>query len=193
MSISVNDIKQLREQTGAGMMDCKEALTESNGDFDKAVVFLRKKGLAGIRERDSKAATEGVIGNYIHTGGKIGVMVEINCETDFVAKSPDFHEFAKNVAMHIAASNPGWIKREDVPQDIVDREKEIILPSLAGKPENMLDKIMQGKLGKFYKEVCLMEQVYVKDPSMTVSDLLGEIASKVGEKIIITKFVRFAV
>jgi len=193
MGISVNDIRELREKTGAGMMDCKEALKESNGNVEKAIVFLRKRGLAEIKERSSKKASEGTVGNYIHAGGKIGVMVEINCETDFVAKGDDFQRFAKDVAMHIAATNPLWVTREEVPPEIIEREKEVFADSLKGKPEQVVEKIVEGKLNKFYKETCLMEQMFVKDTNITITDLLGDLATKIGEKLVVKRFTRYVV
>lgn len=191
MTFTLTNIQELRKKTGAGVMDCKEALTESNGNLEQAVVVLRKKGLADIGERDHKAASEGMVGHYIHAGGKIGVLVEVNCETDFVAKSDDFKQFAKDLAMHIAASNPKWITRNDVPQEVLDREKGIIEPTLLNKPPAIAEKMMTGKLNKVFKEVCLMEQAFVKNPDITISDLLGELAVKIGEKIVIKRFVRF--
>lgn len=188
-------VKQLREKTGAGMMDCKEALTECAGDIEKAVDFLRKKGLATAAKRAGRATTEGIIQSYIHMGGKIGVLVEVNCETDFVAKTDDFREFARNIAMHIAASNPVGITPEDVPQNVVEREMEIYRAQVLemGKPEKMVDKIAEGKLNKFFKESCLMNQPYVRDPNKTVADYLNEVIAKTGEKITIKQFSRFQI
>lgn len=176
-------------------MDCKEALAACDGDMEKAVDFLRKKGLATAAKRAGRATSEGTIQSYIHMGGKIGVMVEVNCETDFVAKTDDFIEFARNVAMHIAATNPVGIAPDDVPADIVDREKEIYRAQAleTGKPEKMLDKIIEGKLNKFYKDSCLMNQAYVRDPDKTISDYLNEVVAKTGEKITIKRFARFQV
>ena len=191
MAISVSEIRELRELTGAGMMDCKEALTECDGNVEKSVMFLRKKGLADIKKRAAKKASEGTIGYYIHAGGKIGVMVEVNCETDFVAKGDEFQSFAKNVAMHIAATNPQWISREDVPVNILDNEREFAQSNVKDKPPQIIQKIVEGKLIKFYKETCLLDQAFVKDSNITVSDLLGELASKIGEKLVIKRFSRF--
>lgn len=176
-------------------MDCKEALAACDGDMEKAVDFLRKKGLATAAKRAGRATSEGTIQSYIHMGGKIGVMVEVDCETDFVAKTDDFIEFAKNVAMHIAATSPVGITPDDVPADIVNREKEIYRAQAleTGKPEKMLDKIIEGKLNKFYKESCLMNQAYVRDPDKTISDYLNEVVAKTGEKITIKRFARFQV
>ena len=193
--ISATMVKQLREKTGAGMMDCKNALSECDGDMDQAVDFLRKKGLATAQKRAGRAMTEGIIQSYIHLGGKLGVLVEVNCETDFVARSDDFQEFAKNISMHIAASNPLGIQAEDVPEDIVDKEKEIYRAQALemGKPENVIDKIVEGKLKKFFTDNCLMNQPYVRDPDKTISDLLTELIGKIGENITIKRFVRFQI
>ena len=188
-------VKQLREKTGSGMMDCKKALTENGGDMDKAIDFLRKKGLATAAKRAGRATSEGVVQPYVHTGGKLGVMVEVNCETDFVAKSDDFQEFAKNVAMHIAATNPLGIVPEDVPEELLEREKAIYVDQAkqTGKPENVIEKIVEGKMGKFLKENCLMQQAYVRNPDITIADLLNELIAKIGENISIKRFVRFQI
>ena len=193
--ISATLVKQLREKTGAGMMDCKNALSECDGDMDKAVDFLRKKGLATAQKRAGRAMTEGTIHSYIHMGGKLGVLVEVNCETDFVARNDEFKEFAKNIAMHIAASNPLGIRPEDVPQDIVDKEREIYQAQVAemGKPANVIEKIIEGKLDKFFKDNCLLNQAYVRNPDITVSDLLNELIAKIGENITIKRFVRYQI
>ena len=192
-TISASLVKQLREKTGAGMMDCKQALTECNGDLDQAVDFLRKKGLATAQKRAGRAMTEGTVQSYIHMGGKLGVLVEVNCETDFVAKNEDFIDFARNIAMHIAASNPLGIRPEDIPEEVVNREKEIYKAQTLelGKPENVVAKIVEGKLNKFFKENCLLLQPYVRDPDITVEDLLNELIAKIGENITIRRFVRF--
>lgn len=194
-TISAAMVKQLREKTGAGMMDCKKALTDCEGDMDKAVDFLRKKGLATAAKRAGRAMSEGIVQSYIHMGGKIGVMVEVNCETDFVAKNDDFKEFAKNIAMHIAATNPLGIRPEDVPEKIVNKEKEIYREQALemGKPEKMIDKIAEGKLNKFFKDNCLLNQPYVREPNMTISDLLTEMIAKIGENITIKRFARFQI
>jgi elongation factor Ts len=193
--ISAAMVKQLRDKTGVGIMDCKEALAASEGDFEKAVAFLRKKGLATAAKRAGRATSEGVIQSYIHMGGKLGVMVEVNCETDFVAKSDDFHQFGKNVAMHIAAANPVSITAEDVPKALIDKEMEIYRDQVRqmGKPEKMIDKIAEGKLQKFFKENCLMNQAYVRDPNITIADLLNDLIAKIGENITIKRFARFQV
>ena len=195
MAISATMVKQLREKTGAGMMDCKNALSECDGDMDKAVDFLRKKGLATAQKRAGRTMTEGIIQSYIHLGGKLGVLVEVNCETDFVARNEEFQEFAKNISMHIAASNPLGIHAEDVPEDIVDKEKEIYRAQALelGKPENVIEKIVEGKLKKFFTDNCLLNQPYVKNPDITISDLLTEMIGKIGENISIKRFVRYQI
>ena len=193
--ISATMVKQLREKTGAGMMDCKNALTECDGDMEQAVDFLRKKGLATAQKRAGRAMSEGIIHSYIHLGGKLGVLVEVNCETDFVARNDDFKGFAKNIAMHIAASNPLGIQAEDIPEDVVNKEKEIYRAQALemGKPENVIDKIVEGKLKKFYTDNCLLNQPYVKDPDITISDLLTELIGKIGENLTIKRFVRYQI
>ena len=193
--INATMVKQLREKTGAGMMDCKKALQEVKGDIDKALEFLRKKGLATAQKRAGRAMTEGTIQSYIHMTGKLGVLVEVNCETDFVAKNEDFQEFAKNIAMHIAASNPLGIKPEDISEEIVENEKEIYRAQALdmGKPENILDKIIEGKLKKFYQENCLLNQPFVRDPEISVADLMNELIAKIGENITIKRFVRYQI
>lgn len=193
--ISATLVKQLREKTGAGMMDCKKALSECDGDMDKAVDFLRKKGLATAQKRAGRAMTEGTIHSYIHMGGKLGVLVEVNCETDFVARNDEFKEFAKNIAMHIAASNPLGIRPEDVPEDIVNKEREIYQAQVAemGKPANVIEKIVEGKLNKFFRDNCLLNQAYVRNPDITISDLLNDIIAKIGENITIKRFVRYQI
>ncbi len=192
MAITATMVKELREKTGVGMMDCKKALRESDGDFEKAVDFLRQKGLASAAKRAGRAASEGVIGSYIHMD-KIGVMVEINCETDFVARTDDFKGLVKDVAMHIAAANPAYLSREDIPLDQLEREKEIYRAQVENKPANVIDKIVEGKIEKFYSESCLMDQVFVKDPDgkMKIKDLIVEKIAKLGENILIRRFVRF--
>ncbi len=193
--ISATMVKALREKSGAGIMDCKEALAACDGDMEKAVDFLRKKGLATAAKRAGRATSEGTIQSYIHLGGKLGVMVEVNCETDFVAKTEAFIEFAKNLAMHVAATNPVAISQEDVPEAVLNREKEIYRAQAleTGKPEKMIDKIIEGKISKFYKENCLMNQAYVRDPDKTISDYLNEVVAKTGEKITVKRFARFQV
>ncbi len=194
-TISAAMVKELREKSGAGMMDCKAALSECDGDLEKAMDFLRAKGIATAAKRASRATSEGTVQSYIHMGGKIGVMVEVNCETDFVAKTDDFNEFAKNLAMHIAATNPVGIVPEDVPQEVVDREREVYKAQVLemGKPEQMIEKIAEGKMNKFFKENCLMNQQYVKEPDKTITDYLNETIAKTGEKITIKRFARFQI
>lgn len=193
--ISAKMVKELREKSGAGIMDCKEALSECDGDMEKAVDFLRKKGLATAAKRAGRATSEGTIQSYIHMGGKIGVLVEVNCETDFVAKTDDFTAFAKDLAMHIAATSPVGVTADDVPQTIIEREKEIYRAQALemGKPEKMIDKIVDGKLSKFFKESCLLNQAFVRDPDKTIQDVLNEVIAKTGEKIEIKRFARFQV
>ncbi|MFC1830328.1 translation elongation factor Ts [Thermodesulfobacteriota bacterium] len=189
-AVSAGMVKQLREKTGAGIMDCKEALSECEGDIEKATDFL---SLATAAKRAGRAMSEGVIQSYIHMGGKLGVLVEINCETDFVAKNEDFQEFAKNIAMHIAATNPVGISPEDVPEEVIEKEKEIYRAQVLemGKPENIIGKIVEGKMKKFYNENCLLNQAYVRDPDISITDLLNEMIAKIGENITIKRFVRY--
>lgn len=193
MEISAAMVKELRTKTGAGMMDCKEALAAVDGDFEKAIDFLRKKGLSAATKRSSKAAKDGTIASYIHMGGKIGVMVEINCETDFVAKTADFQTMARDIAMHIAASNPLCVRPEEVPEVTMEREKEIYRSQLREekKPEKIWDKIIEGKLKKYYEDICLTEQKFVKNQDITVGTLLSNMIAKTGENIIIRRFARF--
>ncbi|MCB1155104.1 MAG: translation elongation factor Ts [Deltaproteobacteria bacterium] len=195
MSVTAEKVKELRERTGVGMMDCKKALTETNGDFDAAVDYLRKRGLAKAAKRAEREAAEGIVASYIHTGAKIGVMVEINCETDFVAKSDDFMAFGRNLAMHIAAVNPRWVKSEDVPEDVLAKEKEIYMEEArqSGKPEQVLEKIAEGKLRKFYEDNCLIDQAFVKDTDVKIADMMADLVTKIGEKIEIRRFVRYQV
>ena len=194
-TISAKMVMQLREKTGAGIMDCKGALTQCDGDMDKALDFLRKKGLATAAKRAGRAMTEGIVESYIHMDSKLGVLVEVNCETDFVAKNDDFIAFAKNIAMHIAATNPVGIRPEDVPEEIIAKEKEIYHGQVLemGKPEKIADKIVEGKLQKYFKENCLMDQAYVRNPEMTIADLLNELIAKIGENISIKRFARFKI
>jgi len=195
VEITSQMVKELRDKTNAGMMDCKKALSETGGDMEKAIDFLRTKGLAVAQKRADRATSEGLVETYIHAGGKLGVMVEIGCETDFVAKSDMFKTFAKDVAMHIAASNPVSIKREDVPADLVARETEIFKTQVleSGKPANIADKIVTGKLDKYYADNCLLEQVFVKNDKLKIQDLLNEIVAKIGENISIKRFARFQI
>ena len=188
-------VKDLRDKTGAGMMDCKKALVEANGDADKASDILRKKGIASASKKASRAVNEGRIEAYIHPGSKIGVLVEINCETDFVAKTDDFATFSRDVAMQVAASSPLFVKREEVDQETIDRELDIYCDQAKsqGKPENIIEKIATGKLDKFYSEICLMEQPFVKDPDKTIENLVTETIAKLGENISIRRFSRFKI
>ncbi len=193
--ITAEMVKALREKTGAGIMECKSALNEAGGNFDKAVDVLRKKGIASAAKKIGRTAAEGVIEAYIHAGSKIGVMVEINCETDFVARTSDFKMFAKDIAMQIAAANPLYVDREAVPAEIVAKEKEIYADQskASGKPAAVIEKMVQGKLDKFYKEVCLVEQSYIRDPNVVIGDLLKSMISKVGENVIIRRFTRYQI
>lgn len=193
MEITADLVKKLREKTGVGLMDCKEALKNADGDMEKAIEYLREKGLAKLQQRMGKVASEGVIASYIHTGGKIGTMVEVNCETDFVANTKEFQEFSKDLAMQITASNPLYVKREDIPEEVKEKEKNIYRKQAieSGKPEKILDKIAEGKLEKFYQEVCLIEQPFIKNQDITVKELLEELIVKMGEKILVNRFVRF--
>ncbi|HBH60768.1 MAG TPA: translation elongation factor Ts [Nitrospiraceae bacterium] len=192
MNITAGNIKELREQTGAGMMDCKRALTEAAGDFDKALDILRQKGLAMAAKKALREASEGLIGSYIHMG-KIGVLVEINCETDFVAKTDEYKELVKDVAMHIAAANPSCVRREDIPSDVTEKEKMIYASQVENKPPQVVEKIVEGKLEKFYTDTCLLDQIFVKDPEgkKKIKDLVTEKVAKLGENIVIKRFVRF--
>jgi elongation factor Ts len=193
LEISAEKVKELRTKTGAGMMDCKEALLASNGDFEKSIEYLRKKGLSAATKRSSKAAKEGTICSYIHMQGRIGVLVEVNCETDFVAKTEDFKSLAKDVAMQIAATNPVYVNPDEVPEEIIEKERGIYRDQLKteGKPEKMWDKIIPGKLKKYYEEVCLTEQKFIKDQNITVGTLVNNLIAKTGENIKIRRFARF--
>jgi len=193
--ISAAMVKELREATGSGIMDCKNALGEAEGDVQKAIDCLRKKGLAKAAKRAGRSTSEGVIYSYIHTGAKLGVLVEINCESDFVAKTDGFLEFAKNIAMHIAAANPEGLVPEDIASSLIEKEKEIFRAQMLeeGKPEKIIDKIVEGKVEKFYKEVCLMSQQYVKDPQKTIDEVLKETIGVIGENIQIKRFTRFQI
>ena len=188
-------VKELRERTKAGMMDCKKALQECDGDMGKSVDWLRQKGLSVAAKRAGRSTSEGAVQCYIHAGNKLGVMVEVNCETDFVAKTDQFVQFARDVAMHIAAVNPVCIKREDTPPELIEKEKEILRKQAeeSGKPDNIIEKIINGRIEKFYKEVCLLEQPFVKDPDVTIQDLLNELIAKMGENISVRRFARFQV
>ena len=195
MSIDAQVVKTLRERTGAGMMDCKKALLETNGDLEKAVDHLRKSGIAKAEKKGQRSTKEGLVFSYIHQGGKLGVLLEINCETDFVAKTEGFNELAQNISMQIAATNPASISRMDMDPSILDREKNIFTEQAkdSGKPENIVEKMVEGRVEKFYAESCLLEQQYIKDSDRKVSDLLTEAVSTLGENIVISRFVRFAI
>ena|ERR1700674_2750492 len=184
-------VKELRDKSGAGVMDCKKALAEAGGDLEKAGVWLREKGIAQAAKRSGRVASEGTVGTYIHAGGKLGVLVEVNCESDFVAKTPEFQALVKEIAMQIAAANPRCLRREDLPPEVINQERQIYASQSAGKPEPIVNKIVEGKLEKFYREVCLVEQSYVRDPNRTISDLVGEHVGKLGEKIEIRRFIRY--
>ena len=193
MSISADMVKQLRERSGAGMMDCKKALVEAGGDMEKAMTILREKGISKAATKAGRATKEGVIGCYVHPGDKLAVLVEINCETDFVARTDQYRELARNLAMHVAAANPLVVRREELPQEQIVAEQEIYRTQALneGKPEKIVDKIVDGKIDKYYAEVCLMEQAYVKDPDKTINDLINETIGKIGENMSIRRFVRF--
>lgn len=194
MAISAQLIKELREKTGAGMMDCKKVLVETDGDIDKAIDLLREKGLASAEKKASRIASEGLVASYIHSG-RIGVLVEVNSETDFVAKTDEFKDFVKDIAMQVAASNPEYLCEEDVPQEAIDKEKEVLIQQAIneGKPQHIAEKIVEGRMHKFYERVCLLDQPFIKDPSITVNDLLKDKIAKIGENIKIRRFVRYEV
>jgi len=193
--ISAAMVKELRERTGAGMMDCKKALAESNEDMEKAIDYLREKGLAAAAKKAGRIAAEGIVEAYIHGEGRIGVLVEVNCETDFVARTPEYKELCKDIAMQIAASSPEYVRREEVPVEAIEREKEIFKVQALeeGKPANIIEKMIVGKIEKFYKEVCLLEQPFIKDTDKSIQDLLNEKIAKIGENISIRRFVRYQV
>ena len=188
-------VKELRQATGSGMMDCKRALADADGNVEKAIEELRKKGLAKAAKRAGRSTSEGLIYSYIHTGGKLGVLLEVNCESDFVAKNEGFEEFCKNIAMHVAAANPAGLNPEDVDPAVIEKEREIYRAQMIeeGKPENIIDKIVDGKIEKMYKDICLMSQQYVKDPQKTIAELLQETIGKIGENIQIRRFARFQI
>jgi elongation factor Ts len=193
MEISASLVKELREKTGAGMMDCKKALGETSGDFEKAIEYLRKKGIASASKKAGRATKEGAVFSYIHGEGKVGVLIEINCETDFVARTEQFRQFVKDVSMHIAAANPTWVQSTEVPADIVAKEKEIAVAQMqaSGKPAAVMEKIAEGKIKKFYEDTCLINQTFVKDPTKTIEMLLKETIATLGENITIRRFARF--
>jgi elongation factor Ts len=195
MNISAAMVKELRDKTGAPMMDCKQALTESKGDLEQAIVVLRKKGVATAAKKAARITSEGNVASYIHAGGKIGVLVEVNCESDFVARTPDFQNLVHDIAMHIAASDPKFVRKEDVTPEAYEREKEIYRAQAAstGKPANVVEKIVEGKMSKFYEEVCLYDQPFIKDQTITVSQLIADKIGKLGENISVRRFARFKV
>jgi elongation factor Ts len=194
MAITAEDVKKLRERTGAGFMDCKAALTDAGGDFEQAVDILRKKGVSVATKREGKTASQGIVASYIHAGDQVGVMVEINCETDFVARTDGFREFAHNVALQIVAMQPRWVSRDEVPGDAMDREREVLTAQAKaeGKPDGIVEKMVEGRLKKFYEEYCLLDQKYIRD-SITINDLLLDVVGKTGEKVAVRRFVRFQV
>jgi elongation factor Ts len=193
MAVTAAMVKEVRERSGAGMLDCKKALDETNGDINKALDLLREKGLSAAANKAGRIATEGAVGSYIHAGGRIGVLVEVNCETDFVAKTDEFKDFVKDIAMQISASNPRYVRREEVPQEDLDKEREILRAQALneGKPEKIVEKMVDGRISKYYEEFCLMEQAFIKDPDKTIASLLNEKISKIGENITIRRFQRF--
>lgn len=195
MSVDMAAVKKLREHTGIGILECKKAIAEANGDFEKAVVILRKKGYEKAKSKASRATNQGIIGSYVHTNYKIGVLVEVGCETDFVAKNEDFTRFVKDVAMQIAAMNPLYVSDKDIPKEVIEKEKEIFTEQLkkSGKPENIIEKIVEGKLKKFYSDVCLLNQSFFKDDKTTIDGLLTEKIHKIGENIVIKRFIRYQV
>ncbi len=192
-TISAEAVKDLREKTGAGMMECKKALVETSGDFEKAIDILRQKGLATAAKKSGRTASEGLIGSYIHMNDKIGVMIEVNCETDFVARTDDFRTLVRDIAMHIAAANPTYLGREDIPHDVIEREKEIYRGQVTGKPAQVMEKIVEGKLEKFCTETCLVDQIFVKDPDQKkkIKEVITDAIAKLGENIVIRRFTRY--
>jgi len=194
-TITADQVKQLRDKTGAGMMECKAALSDANGNMEEAITLLRKRGLAQAAKRAGRATAQGMIGSYIHMGGKIGVLVEVNCESDFVARTDDFQNLVKEVAMHIAAADPRWVRREDVPAEAIEKEKSIYRAQMenTGKPANVLDKIIEGKLGSFYSQFVLLEQPSIRDNNVSISQLIALASAKTGENIQVNRFVRFRV
>jgi elongation factor Ts len=195
MEIKATQVKELRQQTGAALMACKSALQEAKGDLDNAVTILRTRGLAAAAKKSGRAAAEGTVGSYLHAGGRIGVMIEVNCETDFVAKNEDFHVLVRDLAMHVAASSPRFVSREEVPAEEVEKERQIFRDQAkaSGKPEKILDKIVDGKLGRFYSEHCLLDQPFVKDPDLSIKDVVNAAVLKLGENIQVRRFVRYGV
>ena len=195
MDISATQVKELREKTGAGIMDCKKALKESEGELDAALTYLREKGLADAKKKAGRAASEGLVYSYIHAGGKVGVLVEVNCETDFVAKTDDFQALTRNIALHVAAMSPSYVAREDVPEDVIGKERDIyrVQAKESGKPEKVVEKIIDGKLDKFFKDICLLEQPFVKETDVTIGGLVTDAIAKLGENIKVGRFARFKI
>ncbi|KAF0096428.1 MAG: elongation factor T [Puniceicoccaceae bacterium 5H] len=191
--ITAKMVSDLRAKTGAGMMDCKKALVESNGNEEEAITFLRKKGIASAAKKADREAADGLVESYIHMGGKVGVLVEVNCETDFVAKTDDFKALVRDIAMHIAAANPTCVSREEVPTELLDKEREIAAGQVEGKPAHIVQKIVEGKLEKVYQQICLMEQPFVKNPDITITEMIKQQIAKMGENIIIKRFARFQI
>lgn len=191
--VSASAVRELRDKTNAGFMDCKKALAESGGDMEKAVVYLREKGLAAAAKKAARAASQGLVSSYIHGGGKIGVLIEVNCETDFVARTPEFQELVKDLAMQVAASNPGYVRREEVPESVLETERQIARTQAeeSGKPANVVERMVEGKVSKYYADVCLLEQPFVKDPNRTISQLVTDAIAKIGENIVVRRFARF--
>lgn len=195
MQIDAKTVKTLREKTGVGMMDCKRALQEAGGNEEKAIVILREKGLAAAAKRAGRVAAQGIVDSYIHLGGKVGVLIEVNCETDFVARNEQFREFTRNICLQVAAANPLYVHKEEVPPEILQKERDVLRGQALreGKPEKVIERIVEGRIGKYYQENCLLEQAYVKDPDLSVGDLLNELIARIGENIVIRRFSRFAV
>ena len=191
MEITASIVKELREKTNAGMMDCKKALKETNGNLEEAVTYLRKKGLASAAKRSGRATKEGLIDSYIHLGNKVGVLIEVNCETDFVARNEVFQRFVRDLMLQVASAMPLYVSEEEVPEDIVNKEKDIAKEQVVGKPENIVEKIVEGKMKKYYEQVCLLNQPFVKDPDTTIGDLLKSKIAEIGENIIVKRFVRY--
>jgi elongation factor Ts len=193
MAVDASRVKELRDKSGAGMMDCKRALAETGGDIERAIEYLRKQGIAGAEKRAGREATEGLVDAYIHPGNRVGVLVEVNCESDFVARTDEFRSLVRNVAMQIAAAAPLAVRREDLPADVVEREKDIFRAQVesSGKPASIIEKIVSGRLDKYYSEVCLLDQPYIRDPQKTVADLVKETSAKIGENVIVRRFARF--
>ncbi len=189
----LENIKNLRFKTSAGMMECKEALKEADGDIEKAIEILRKKGIAKAAKKSSRIAGQGVIESYIHTGNRIGVLLEVNCETDFVARNHEFKKLTRELVMQVAAANPLYVAREDVPEDSIEKEKDIFRTQITGKPDNVVEKIVEGKLEKYFSEVCLLEQPFIKDPNMKIKEMLTQVIAKLGENLVVKRFVRYEV